>query len=404
VKAATADSYKSTLRTQYGYSAAQTDALTVVLLPEGDLPVGAGIVHTPVGKSVADMTPSEYRALRAQQRAVPTISGETETTRQVRQAMRGGEIMAVAGAVASGKGYMWNGCGEATRGDLRAVLLAANLPEAWLPDPTTAVATAGLVLRDENHRGLIAKPERAVKGSRKRAKVIIGANGMPRAYLTRWTVQEPSHGEVGETAGVIVATATVWSDGTLTVDGDEHIKTRVETEYNRRRDAEVFEAGQVTAWLQSMLITRFDSLLYFGWYVPAAHVAAMDRLYAAIDGVWGSWRVPMPMVTCDALRAGLTKGLADEVAAVLVAVDKAHADGLKATPRRMQITAAAAAGFVAQLQELAARAAKHVETLGGEYATKISAGIKAALESLKPLCDDGAMRTAMLELDGLKID
>jgi hypothetical protein len=402
VKAATADSYKQTLRSQYGYTPEQIAGLTVTLLPEGSaLPVGPGIKHTPVGvKSVAQMSAAEYKA----HRAAPVVTGESETMRSVREAMRGGEIMAVAGAVASGKAYMWNGLGETTRGTLRMVLATANLPESLLPAQSSAIATAGLVLRDENHRGYIAKPERAMPGTRKRAKVVIGANGMPKQYLTRWTVQQPTHGEVGEAAGMIVATATVWTDGSLTVEGDEDIKNRVEGEYNRRRDEEVYEAGQVTAWLQSILVNHFNALLYFGWYVPAKHVAAMDRLYAAIESIWGSWRVPMPMVTCDALRAGLTKGLADEVAAVLADVDKAHQDGLKATPRRMQISPAQAATFLTRLQGLGERASKHVETLGGEYASKVRAGIVAAMTSLEGLCTDGDLRASLLELDALKVD
>jgi len=336
------------------------------------------------------------RAARAARPAV--VTGEGETMREVRQAMRSGEILAVTDAVASGKAFSWDGQGEFTRADLLAVLRAAGLPESWAPSPTSPKALAGLVVTGENRHGLIAKPERLGKGSRK-ARVVVGADGMPRQYVSRWTIQEPSHGNVGEHAGTILATATVWVDGSITVDGDPTIKARVETEYNRRRDEEVYEAGQVTAWLQSTICREWHAIKHYGWYIPARHVDAAMRLYNAIKSQWGNWRIPMPMVTCDALRAGLTKSLADEVNRILADIEREHQAGLVATPRRMQLTPTRAAAFLAQLSELGARAGKHVEVLGGEYATKVRDGIAVAMRSLEDLCTPGDVRASLLELD-----
>jgi hypothetical protein len=397
VKQATADSYKSTLRGSYGYTEAQIAALVVTVIPEAAaLPVGPGIVHRVTsGKSVDQMTPAEVKAHWAK----PIVSGETETMRSVRDAMRSGEIMAVAGAVSSGVAIAWDGLGEFKRSEMLAVLAEAKLPEAWVKAPTSPKALAGLVVTGENRHGLIAKPERMVKGQRKHRVVMI--DGMPRSYLSRWTIQQPSHGEVGEHAGTILATATVWVDGSITVEGDENIRARVETEYNRRRDEEVYEAGQVTAWLQEIITGQWHGIKHYGWYIPAKHAAAAQRLYDAVERKWGRWRVPMPMVTCDALRAGLTKSLADEVNAVLADIETEHQAGLKASPKRSQLTPARAAAFLAQLSELGARASKHAEVLGGTYAAKVRDGIAVAMESLRGLCSDGDLRASLLELDVL---
>jgi hypothetical protein len=63
VKAGTAESYRATLRSRFGYTPEQLAALQVTIIAESALPVGAGITHAPTsGVSVADMTREQARA------------------------------------------------------------------------------------------------------------------------------------------------------------------------------------------------------------------------------------------------------------------------------------------------------------------------------------------------------
>ncbi len=293
-------------------------------------------------------------------------------------------INVVAGAVAEGHGVLvgWQGAGELTRSAITAVLASAGLPEQWAPSPKSPRAHAGKAVQDLNNSGYIS---RADKKSGKRTT---------RSGQHRWLVGRARlEGQVTEAFGQIAAIVTL-TDDTLTIEGDEIVAYQVETEYRRTIGAEILQAGEVTQWLAAVMRYRLGAVRMGGiYYVPRRCAGAANQLCTEMGKIWGNgWIVPaLPIATSAEVRAGLARGLAEEVAeieATLTARDAEKALG----PR-------GAAGYLGRLREVAARCKSYSDLLGAEHVTEIKAKADALLALISEKAHDTSLRGAMLEFD-----
>lgn len=353
-------------------------------------------VHVPTGPSVFDRP-------RGQRQAIPVITEQAQTTTQVRTQVRRREIVAGAQAEGSGVFLGWRGQGDITVAGLRRAMERAGEVKDWAPAPKSAHYHASAAFAPLNQGGLVVRSER---GTRNRTSLY---TGLQRRYVAAWTVLKPDHSDVGEKAGVTVIRAQLGTDGLLEIEaesGYEHLKERVQADFQRRVDEEIIPAGEVTYWLQLLLTGRFGAQRVGGmYYVPHKYAARAERVCDELAkgspegfGGWGvDWCLPaIPVATTDQLRSGLTRGFRDEVSRLLADLerDRERARGDK----RKDIGAAGACSYMQKLRTVNERAREYAAMLGDDAVAALRKAIADAQAVLEPLCDDTAQRFAALEL------
>jgi hypothetical protein len=323
---------------------------------------------------------------------VRTSAQVGEDTASMRQLVTRRSV--VIGAKTEGSGVLlgWSGFGEHTRTGILAALAQAGHPAHWAPSPHSAHAHASEALRALSAGGRVVRAERGVRR---------GGAGTLRTYVARWTVGDPAHGLVGESMGPVALTAALTINGALDLDGDVELATIVRVEFNRRCNAEVFPAGDVTTWLRSVLIARFYAVRLGGaWYVPHECAPGAEALCQALaSNGWGNdWILPaLPVATTDQLRAGLTRGLISEAETVLTEFE-AQRTSARRDRAGGDIGPRAAATLLARLRDVHDRARDYAGMLGAAYVAPIRARLVAALATIEAQCDDTAQRFAMMDL------
>lgn len=329
---------------------------------------------------------------------VPSVMPE-DNAYLTRVAVRKSDI--VAGAKSDGSGVLigWMGFGEMTRGNIAAVLASVGLPTDWTPKGKTAHNHAAAALAELTNQGRILRAERGrhVRGT---AMGIGTFAGLPRNYVARWTVGNPTHGQVGEHMGEIILTAALTVAGNLDCEGNIELCEHVRVEFNRRIHNEVLKAGEVTDWLRETIVTRFGGVrLGVGWYIPHSSAVDCERLCEALSNAWGqAWILPaLPVSTSDQLRKGLVRGLTDEADAVLAELEAQRVAARKERPGS-DIGPRAAASMLARVREVFMRSRGYAELLGPEMVAVLRGHLGDAVATLEPLCDDTAQRFSMLDL------
>jgi hypothetical protein len=308
--------------------------------------------------------------------------------------------IALAGGAAEGSGAItgWAGLGSLTRTQIVDALAQAELPAAWAPGTKSAVGYAGRVVSSLNNRGYISR--RAGRATWEKATEIAKPT---REYRARWTVaaNAASTADVGDALGSVVLTVEL-HDGSddLHVKGDEELAQHVIAEYEGKRDAEVFAAGDVTSWLSSVLVRECSAARFgIGYYIPAATRDIAERLVTSIAALWGrSWISPLlPVATSAELQQGIARGFTDEIAAVSrkLVTEREAARKKKLT----EITAATAARLLRDLSDVDARAEGYRVLCGAEALAPAAAQLRALTGELSKLADDATIRFSMLELD-----
>jgi hypothetical protein len=329
-------------------------------------------------------------------RPLPTVLPPTRT--EVKQAISAREI--VVGAKEEGSGILtgWAGSGELTRAQILAALAGSGYPEAWAPAPKSDHFHASAALLTLTQQGRILRSER---GRFQQVAIGQGAEGPYRRYTARWTIGDPTHGQVGETFGLTVLTAGLTAGGALDLAGDAGLIARVREEYSRRQgEGGVYPAGEVTEWLRTALIYRFSAVrLGANWYIPHAHAESAERLLCAISVLWGqAWILPaLPVATTAQLQSGIVRGLSGEAEAVLAEFDTQRAVARADRPGS-DIGPKSAATLIGKLRDVYVRAKEYAVLLGPDSTKKIRARLEAALAVIEPLCDDSVQRFALLDL------
>lgn len=307
----------------------------------------------------------------------------------------------VAGSIAEGNGALagWSGLGTMTRIGIIASIeeaqdatgLAVLSAPFLAPSAKSDVGHAGEALRSLNQTGFIV---RAARGARWET------NGLKksRAYRARWTVviADASAAKVGEAAGRVVLTAELHDgDSELRLEGHPDLAAQVGERYVASRDAEVYSAGDVTAWLSRVLINTFGCARFaVGYFVPPASRTAVEALCSALAARWGrAWICPLlPVADSDQLRAGLARGFSDEIARVERSVDGAEGKG--------KLTETTAAAFLRELADVDQRADAYRALCGDAAMAPAIAKLAALSERLREIASDAAVRFALLDLDG----
>lgn len=297
----------------------------------------------------------------------------------------------IAGAAADGHGAIlgWQGKGELTRSQLLQALAAAGLPSEWAPEPKSSVAQAG--------RAVASVADRSYRTSR--APAVKGAT-----WAARWIVElvNASSAQVGDAAGSVVLTVELSKGGTLTCEGRQDIAGEIETRYAELTGAELYQAGDVTGWLRSVLYQRAGATAFgIGYYVKAEGRDVAGRLAAAmVDLEWGSgWISPLlPVATTDELRVGIARGLTDDVRRVAAALETDRAAARR--DNRAEVRPGQAAALLRDLAAVNERVASYRALCGDAVIAPTVAEIAALHATLSALCDATSQRGAMLELDG----
>jgi hypothetical protein len=223
------------------------------------------------------------------------------------------------------------GRGEITRATLLGALGAAEALD-WAPAPRSAQAHAATAARvAANGAAVRATPVPQIDSGRcDRLGAVIYRPATPeeRGWLARWTIAYLSGtGQIGDSAGSVAGVVELAPDG-QTVVATGPTADRVQAEYQRLTGGEVYQAGEVTAWLGQRIVAAGGVRLGPGYYVPARSRAQVTRVADALSAVWGSsWLTGLPVATSEQMLAGLAGGLAAEVTEIVAEVDGVGAAG-----------------------------------------------------------------------------
>lgn len=316
-----------------------------------------------------------------------------DDARVVAAALTDGTLIAGARAEQQGSLMGWTGRKEANRATLCAALATAGAPSDWAPKSKSAHAHAGAAIGRLSRDGLIPRTARGADA--------ISQGDRRRGVSGRWIVVNANlQGQVGDAAGSIVLTAELINDR-LVLTGDPVLAAEVRADYERLAGGDVYAAADVTGWLGGVLRTKLGAVrMAQAWYVPSGNVALGAAICEAIAATgWGTdWMLPaLPVATSAQLRQGLARGLTTEARDVLD--DLANQRAAAKEAKRTDIGERAAATLLKRLQEVNDRAAQYALILGPEYTADVRRTIKAALDTVRPLCSDFAQRGAMLEMD-----
>jgi hypothetical protein len=371
------------------------------LAERGVCPACAGWRPLPAGFGrlrPAESAPAETRATGQPEAA----GGQTEAGRAL-TALAAGEL--VAGAAAEGHGVLvsWSGRGEITRGDLMAILAAADALD-WAPAARSGHAHAARAVASLGNAYVVRASPVPVGESTRRTRTgqLVGVPLSPeaRGWSARWTIGSiAGEGAVGDAYGRISMVAELAPDGTtLTVSPPGDMADAVVAEYRRLAADEIMGASDVTAWLRGRMHAAGAVRLGGSWYVPTAARPVVERVVTGLAEAWGTdWMAPpLPVATSDQLRAGLARGLAEEVDDLLA--ELADARRLARERGAADLGAKAAATFLQRLRSAADRSIAYATTLGEAHVATLRAKARAALDEITPLLDASAARGAMLEL------
>lgn len=419
VKAATAEEYKSTLRSSYGYTTAQIDALTVTIIPEiGVVTPGTGETFTPAPGTVDYFHPTA-RAARAAQ-AAALKAGKTETRAAVRALLNEGKL--IAGAVAAGSMLQvsWVGGGQTTLGKVREALAAIGR-EHDAPSAPSAV----------RHAGRAADALKSTTWDTMR----LPSGDLPDGIKARWLVGRKlsaSTVKAGDSYGKAALVVSLTAGDALTFDGDQTLAASVLNSYNAATAHETLKSEDLTAWMGQTLKYRHYAVKRGPvWYVPGGQADAARALSETIAKLWGDHE-RIPVTTGADLMRSLTRGLTDETKAIEAefgkltgearerAKDKAIAECAERSARstrrggpamnqaaidaeadaawkRATVSPTIAARLLRELAEVAGRVEGYAMVLGEEHTTTAKGLIIALRNQIEPLTSDFDQRASMLE-------
>lgn len=301
--------------------------------------------------------------------------------------LRAGNI--VAGAVAAGNGALmgWTGSGRMTRAAIVSSLNVAGMPAAWAPSSKSAHAYAGQAVKLLDSQGLVTRAERT------RALPA----GPARPYRARWIVGAVGSAVENATANAFgrrVLVVTLGAADALAFEGDQQLAARVQESYETQRNGETFEAGEVTAWLRSVLVGRFRAVRLGGvWYVPAKYKADAEKLCDAVSRAgWGQdWMLPaLPVATSEQMLTGIRNGIVEEIAAVERELREARDERQK--KGEPEITSRLAARLLVDVGTVAERLSHYSVLLGERHTAPVRARVESLRMSLEPLADGSVQR------------
>jgi len=290
----------------------------------------------------------------------------------------------------------WSGSGSIARGALMRALGEA-------PDPKAASTQLA----------------RAVDTLRGRWDASQVTAGLPPGVIRRWQIgRGAAHtARLGGEYGTVLAVIDLTRRGSLACEGQADIVDAVRGAYHSRLDAEVLQAGDVTAWLGTVLredhgATRAGS----NYLVPPQHKAGARALCARLRTAWGAHWV-LGGMTLDGPSLGrsisdvasvigaLWQGTADEITEVAAlwerTAEEAGKRGAPVGPAACR-TALARLEGTADEPGLADRVRAFARTAGAGVARALivrANALHAAVQEELARTDGTVVRALMIEID-----
>lgn len=304
----------------------------------------------------------------------------------------------IAGQAAEGSGALvgWSGQGALSRADILAALAAADCPASWAPAAKSCKAHAGQAVRRLDAIGYIVRAARRSDTDR----AIERATG--RTWEARWIVSRShaSSAEVGDAAGEVELTVEL-ADGELTCKGDSHLSAQVRSIFEALRDAESYQAGDVTTWLARVLINELGATRFgVGYYVPAGSRARANALVTSMSIRWGrAWICPaLPVATSDELKMGIVRGLEDDVRAVQAVLVRERSMAREA--KKGDMSPATAARLLRSVGEMSERVGAYRALCGDALVRPVVALLRSLTDDLGAIADATSIRGSLIEMDG----
>jgi hypothetical protein len=372
------------------YHPAMDAPLRVALRPEYQRRQDALRSTAPAGEQVAAV--GAIRAPQVTTEAVAAVRGGADT---VTAAL----AQRIVGATDTADAWWeigWSGSGSIARGDLMRALGEG-------PDPKAASTQLA----------------RAVDTLRGRWDASQVTAGLPPGVIRRWQIgRGAAHtARLGGEYGVVLAVIDLTRRGNLACEGQGDIVDAVRHEYHARLDAEVLQAGDVTAWLGAVLRERFAATRAAGNYlVPPGSKSAARALCARLRTVWGAHWV-LGAMTPDGPSLGrsisdvasiigaLWQGTADEITEVAAlwerTAEEAGKRGAPVGPAACRTALARLEGTAAE-PGLADRVRAFARTAGAGVARALivrANALHAAVTDELARTDGAVVRALMIEID-----
>lgn len=335
---------------------------------------------------------TESRQARRQRRS-GSLQRRSQTTQELRRAQRRDEIVLSLANDNTALGIVvgWEGRGELTVQQCAILLEASNLPDDLVPRGLSTKAALGKAIGLLRSRGYSCNWERKPKTSPTDT----------RAYISRYTVGDVDHStDLGESLGSKIATATLYKDGTLELQGPEGLCALVRAEYRRVTQDHVLTAGKVTQWIQSVLTSEFDAVAFGPSYLIPAPFQAAEEFTTNVSKYFGcSWYDKAPrLTTAESIGANVAGGLTREIEAISNQMSAAEA--LAATKQdkdgnAQSIRESTAAGYLSKLQEVADRARVYSGVLDPEGMERVATAAAALIARCQTHTSAGATRAAI---------
>lgn len=395
VKAATAESYKQTLRVNYGYSAEQIAALTVTLIAESTGPAGKGITHIPTGPDIFE-----------QKKQGKLVGVKTTTRVEVQALLSESTLIGVAVGEGAFLQLSWVGGGTVTLGRVRDALKEIGREN----DAPTAPSA-------EYHAG------KAVDGLKTREvdTTRLPNKELPDTVAARWVAGLKLAGNIkaaapGDAYGSILLTVDLMKNNTLSIAGDETLASAVRSHFESATSKELLKSDKMTSWFGQLLKKQHYAVKRgSNYYVPGGQAEAARQLSETVEKIWGS-HDQNEMTTGKGVLKSIAKGLAAEVnklegdlaeaqeQAKVRERKAAAAEGLdeaaqKLAEDRAVILAGRAGSLLRDIASAGARVLGYEALLGGEAVAPMRAQLARLRDVVAALCDDTSSRAAMLELD-----
>ena len=329
-----------------------------------------------------------------------TVTGEAlAAVRSGADAVTAALALRIVGATDTAEAWWeigWSGSGSIARGDLVRALGEA-------PDPKAASTQLA----------------RAVDTLRGRWDASQVTAGLPPGVIRRWQIgRGAAHtARLGGEYGTVLAVIDLDRRGNLACEGQGDIVAAVRGEYHSRLDAEVLQAGDVTAWLGTVLRERFSATRAAGNYlVPPGSKTAARALCARLRTAWGAHWV-LGAMTPDGPSLGrsisdvgsiigaLWQGTADEITEVAAlwerTAEEAGKRGAPVGPAACRTALARLEGTAAE-PGLADRVRAFARTAGAGVARALitrANALHAAVQEELARTDGTVIRALMIEID-----
>lgn len=299
--------------------------------------------------------------------------------------------LVIAGAGADGHGVLtgWHGSGGLPYARLVEIARRAGIANEYMPQPKNAATQ-------------LARAVKASAGGRLNVEPGAVDDDEERKPEARWWLVEPAtrNARPGDVAGSIALVVSLYRTGEGVVElvfdtqNEAALASTIRHEFDERVGAEQLIASDITKWLNDVHRLALNAVRYgVGWYVPRAKRQIAEAIVESFVEVgWGeSWmNPPCPVATSSQMATGIAKGLAAEVAEVMLDLKNTR-DKLRAAKndQKADIGPRAAETFMIRFSRCGARMVSHAAVLGKDLLAECQDVVHDAMIELDAVLEGG---------------